>query len=269
MTVPLGHFTLLSSPHFPSPPADPPDLSPTLVRATAPPPTERSSASAAPAPVHPRTHRRISLRGTDPLAPSDTDVLALLLGQGRPSGAHVDLARRVLASLGGLAGLAEACCADLLTVRGLGSRRASVLSAAMELGRRSAGRRPERGQRLGAAADVFAHYRARLGSATTEEFWVLGLDVRHRLIFEACVARGSLTGVEVHPREVYRPLIRAAAAAVIFCHNHPSGDPTPSRQDFELTARLKEVGALCGITVLDHVVVAADGHVSLAERGWL
>jgi DNA repair protein RadC len=171
--------------------------------------------------------------------------------------------------MGGLGGLAQASVAEMLSVRGLGLARATVLTTAMELGRRSAGRRPERGQRLAAASEVYAHYRARLGSTSTEEFWVTGLDVRHRLIFEACVARGSLTGVEVHPREVFRPLIRAAAAAVIFCHNHPSGDPTPSRQDFDLTARLKEVGQLCGITVLDHVVVGADGYISLAERGWL
>jgi DNA repair protein RadC len=75
--------------------------------------------------------------------------------------------------------------------------------------------------------------------------------------------------VEVHPRDVFRPLIRGAAAAAIFCHNHPSGDPTPSRQDIDLTTRLREVGDLCGISVLDHVVVAADGFTSLADRGWL
>jgi DNA repair protein RadC len=144
-----------------------------------------------------------------------------------------------------------------------------LLAASLELGRRGAGRRPLPGQRLAAASEVYAHYRARLAAATSEEFWVLGLDVRHRLIFEACIARGSLTGVEVHPREVFRPLIRTSAAAALFCHNHPSGDPTPSRQDLELTARLKEVGGLCGISVLDHVVVGAEGYVSLAERGWL
>src|SRR4029450_7894801 len=99
----------------------------------------------------------------------------------------------------------------------------------------------------------------RLSLSPVEEFWALALDVRHRLQFELCVARGSLTGVEVHPREVFRPLIRSSAAAVIFCHNHPSGDPTPSRQDIELTSRLREVGELCGIAVLDHVVWAAGG----------
>jgi DNA repair protein RadC len=98
---------------------------------------------------------------------------------------------------------------------------------------------------------------------------MLALDVRHRLLFETCVARGSLTGVEVHPRDVFRTLIRGAAASVIFCHNHPSGDPAPSHQDLELTKRLREVGELCGIVVLDHVVVASDGFVSIASQGSL
>jgi DNA repair protein RadC len=241
---------------FAPPPARSASLSPATARACAGPPAGR--VRAAPTPSSSGAHAR-----------TDGELLAVLLGQGRPRGNHFDLARTLLSSAGGLGGLAQSSLPELLAVPGLGPTRATVLAAAMEIGRRSAGRRPERGQRLGDASEVYAHYRARLGSANTEEFWVMGLDVRHRLILEACVARGSLTGVEVHPREVFRPLIRAAAAAVIFCHNHPSGDPTPSRQDFDLTARLKEVGALCGIAVLDHVVVGAEGFVSLAERGWL
>src|SRR6185436_13774208 len=108
------------------------------------------------------------------------------------------------------------------------------IQAAVELGRRVAGSRPERGRRLAAASELWSHFRARLAFAPSEEFWVIGVDVRHRLLFESCIARGSLTGVEVHPREVFRPLIRASAAAALLCHNHPSGDPSPSRQDLEL-----------------------------------
>jgi DNA repair protein RadC len=81
-------------------------------------------------------------------------------------------------------------------------------------------------------------------------------------------ARGSLAGVEVHPRDIFRRLIRAGDAAVIFAHNYPSGDPNPPREDIGLTARLREVGEMCGIGVLDHVVVGFEGYVSMAERGW-
>jgi DNA repair protein RadC len=107
-----------------------------------------------------------------------------------------------------------------------------------------------------------------LGHVGHEEFWTVALDARHRVVSERCLARGSLTGVEVHPREVFRPLLREAAAAVLLVHNHPSGDPTPSRQDIELTTRLRQTGDLCGVSVLDHLVVASEGYVSLADRGW-
>jgi DNA repair protein RadC len=127
---------------------------------------------------------------------------------------------------------------------------------------------PKRGQRIGSAGDVAQYLRRKLETNQVEEFWAIALDVRHRVIAETMLSRGSLTGVEVHPRDAFRPLIAMGAAAVIFCHNHPSGDPTPSRQDLELTARLREVGEICGIAVLDHVVVAADGFVSMAENYW-
>jgi DNA repair protein RadC len=122
--------------------------------------------------------------------------------------------------------------------------------------------------RISSSGEVFAQLDD-IRSADREHFVVFDLNVRHQLIERRIVAIGSLTGVEVHPREVFRGAIANGAAALVMAHNHPSGDPTPSRQDLELTTRLKEVGALCGISVLDHVVVAADGYTSLAERGWL
>jgi DNA repair protein RadC len=206
---------------------------------------------------------RLAAHGPQHLA--DADLLAVILGQ--PS---LDTPHRLLATLGGLRGIAQATDADIQSAaRGVGPVRAAMIRAAIELGRRSVGERPQRGRRLGCASDIWTHYRARLASTPFEEFWAISLDARHRIIGEHCVARGSLTGVEVHPREVFRPLIRESAAAVLLCHNHPSGDPTPSRQDIELTTRLREVGSLCGIEVLDHVVVAAEGFISLADRGWL
>jgi DNA repair protein RadC len=214
-----------------------------------------------------RPRERLLTRG--PAALSDVELLAVLLGSGRPGQNVLQIAQDLLARLGDLRGLGEAPEAELCTQPGVGPARAAVIQAALELGRRATGSRPERGRYLGNAADVWTHYRARLSASQVEEFWVLALDVRHRVLFENCVARGSLTGVEVHPRDVFRTLIRSAAASVIFCHNHPSGDPAPSRQDVELTSRLRQVGELCGIRVLDHVVVASGGFVSFSERGLL
>jgi DNA repair protein RadC len=213
-----------------------------------------------------RPRERLAACGAHQL--SDDELLAIVLGAGRPGCSALELASAMLARSGGLAGLAQASARELCTHAGIGPARASMVQAALELGRRSVGQRPKRGRRLSAAAEVWAYFRARLALATVEEFWALSLDVRHRVQNETCLARGSLTGVEVHPRDVFCPLIRTSAAAVIFCHNHPSGDPAPSRQDIELTHRLREVGELCGISVLDHVIVGWEGFTSLAERGW-
>lgn len=125
-----------------------------------------------------------------------------------------------------------------------------------------------RGQRIGCAGDVYAAL-ADLRGADREHFVAFDLDARHRLIARRVVHIGTLVGVEVHPREVFRPAIANGAAAIIVAHGHPSGDPMPSRQDVEITARLREVAELVGIPLLDHVVVAKGGFVSLADRGWL
>jgi DNA repair protein RadC len=122
--------------------------------------------------------------------------------------------------------------------------------------------------RLSSSRDVVREL-ADIRAADREHFLAFDLDVRHRLIERRTVHIGTLSGVEVHPREVFRRAIANGAAALILAHNHPSGDPSPSRQDLELTARLRQVGELLGITVVDHVIVAGDGFVSLAERDWL
>lgn len=104
--------------------------------------------------------------------------------------------------------------------------------------------------------------------ASQEHFIVLDLDARNRVIERRLVHIGTLTGVEVHPREIFRGAIVNRAASVIFVHNHPSGDPVPSRLDLELTSRLRDIGELHGIAILDHVIVVETGFVSLADRQW-
>jgi DNA repair protein RadC len=202
------------------------------------------------------------------------DATAPISGDARPAelvaqvlGIAADKAADIVERAGGIVGFTNGTESDLLGA-GVPRRKVKPLRAAFELARLSIGKRPVLGQRLAGASDVFAHMRARLSGLAVEEFWAIAVDVRHRVVFDAMLARGSLTGVEIHPRDVFRPLIKAGAAAVLFCHNHPSGDPAPSRADVELTTRLREVGELCGIPVLDHVVVGADGYVSLAERNW-
>ena len=239
-----------------TPPSNPP----------APPPPDGQTEGPEPAPG-----KRPERLATRPAAPPSegmrqmpnrvATLVGLVLGQSAERGAEI------LAELRGLPGLAHASEAELARISH-SRRRARVVCAAFELARMSIGQRPRVGTRIAGAQDVWEHMRARLAGAPVEEFWAIAVDVRHRVLSDELLARGSMTGVEVHPRDVFRPLIKMGAASVIFVHNHPSGLPDPSRADIELTARLREVGELCGIAVLDHVVVASGGYVSFAERAW-
>jgi DNA repair protein RadC len=118
---------------------------------------------------------------------------------------------------------------------------------------------------VGRPEDVYRCVAARLAGLSQEVFLAIGVDIRNGLLDIVEVARGSVMGVEVHPREVFRPLVRMAAAGGVLVHNHPSGDPTPSAEDVDLTRRLREVGTLLGIPIIDHVVVGDRSFRSIAE----
>ncbi len=197
---------------------------------------------------------------------STEELLALVLGsgtRGRPADA---VARELLASAGGVAALSRAAPRELLEVAGVGQARAARVAAAFYLGRRGMAQLGAQDAALLDAEGVFRRLQPRLGGLAQEVFVVLALDARHRVLAELEVARGHLTGVDVHPREVFRPLIRQAAAAAVIAHNHPSGDPSPSAQDVALTLRLQAVGELVGIPILDHVIVTTNRFVSLVEH---
>ena len=117
--------------------------------------------------------------------------------------------------------------------------------------------------------DVFHHFRDSLAKEKRELFYVILLNNKNRKIREVKISEGSLTASLVHPREVYNPVIRESAAAVIFVHNHPSGDPAPSQEDIEITRRLKEVGDVMGVRVLDHVVIGVERYYSFSDSGIL
>jgi DNA repair protein RadC len=199
---------------------------------------------------------------------TDAELLALVVGtSSRGSGGVLQTCRELLVRFGGLAGLARCPPTELTQVPGIGRARACAVAAAVELARRLEGSELEPGAPIRCAADVYRRLRPRLARRGHEVFLVLALDAKHRVAAVRQVAQGSATSVEVHPREVFAPLVREAAAAVIVAHNHPSGDPEPSAQDEQLTARLKRAGEVLGIPLLDHVIVGASRFVSLSERG--
>ena len=198
---------------------------------------------------------------------SDAELLALLLGGGQATDAGVCLAGRVLDAAGGLARLDRLGRLDGASLPGFWPRRAAMLRAALELGRRAQALPLGVGTLVRDAESVWAHFRGRLPQLDREAFYVLLLDGKNRVQAEVRVSEGSLTAALVHPREVFSPAIRDGAAALILVHNHPSGDPTPSAEDVALTERLRQVGDLVGVRILDHVVVGRGRWVSMAESG--
>lgn len=212
---------------------------------------------------------RERLRDRGPGALHDAELLAILLRVGNRGESAVALAQRLLAKYGGLDGVASAGFSALSSLSGMGLAKASQIMAGFELGRRVSGRaRPFRPE-IRSARDVYDILGPRLRDEKKESFWVLLLDQRHRLQNAVRISEGSLSMTLVHPREAFQPAIRDSAAAVLFVHNHPSGDPEPSSDDWSLTGRLKECGEILGIRVLDHVVLGDHAWVSLEERGAL
>jgi len=210
---------------------------------------------------------RERLRAVGAAALADAELVALLLRTGGRGRDALSVARSLLAARGGLRGLAALTERELAAEPGVGPAKAAGLLAALEIGRRVATRLLRPGDGIRGPADVFRHFHARLRDASRERFLALLLDGRHRVIREVEISRGTLTASLVHPREVFRPALRDGAAALVVVHNHPSGDPTPSAEDRQVTDRLARAGELLGVRLLDHVVVAEHGYRSLREDG--
>src|SRR2546422_912819 len=205
---------------------------------------------------------REKLRARGPSALSDAELLALLVGSGSAKRSAIKigrlLARKTPSELAGWSTV------RWLLTPGIGPARAAALAAAFELGRRAA-ERPASSATIRGPEDVLIQVRD-LSRARREHFVVLLLNARHELQCRETVSIGSLNASIVHPRGVFLPAILHSAASVILVHNHPSGDPEPSEEDLSITRRLVQVGDLVGIGVLDHVIVAARGVVSLKAR---
>lgn len=217
----------------------------------------------------PRTERpRERLADAGPEALSEQELLACVLGRGIAGESVLVTAQRLLAAFGSLRGVAEASLEQLSAVHGIGPAKATQLKAAIEIARRVSRPLHAVNPVIDSAAAAAAILKPRLLEKRKEHFIAILLDVRHRLIRVAPIAVGSLSATLVHPRELFKEAIAASAAAVIVAHNHPSGDPQPSEADVTLTARLVEAGRLLGIEVLDHLIIASGGTVSLCESGW-
>jgi DNA repair protein RadC len=208
-----------------------------------------------------RPREKLARRGPEAL--SDAELVALLLRTGSAGKSALDVAESLLRDV---PEGAEAGFERLRRVRGVGPVRAAALAAAAELARR---RRPDPRPVVDGAAAAAGLVPASVRAARKEHFLVLCLNARRQLVHTETVSIGTLSASLVHPREVFSPAIAHSAAAVVAAHNHPSGDPTPSAEDRDVTRRLARCGELLGIPLADHVVVAEGGYFSFRERGLL
>ena len=195
----------------------------------------------------------------------DNELLALVIGSGSRRGGALTVANDVLAAHGGVHALAR-CSADVLArTKGIGRARAAQIVAAIELGRRTLATAAAERPRVTSARDAAQLLLPRFGSHGVEQFGIILLDTRHRVLRTAVIASGTTNTSVVEPREVFREAALGGASAIVAFHNHPSGDPTPSPDDVALTRRLAAAGVLMGIDLVDHIIVGDQRYCSLKE----
>ncbi|HEX9619104.1 MAG TPA: DNA repair protein RadC [Polyangiaceae bacterium] len=199
----------------------------------------------------------------------DAELIALLLGTGAQGQPAPLVAAKLLASVGGLSGLARVGPSVLAAHRGLGPAKAVRLAAALELGRRVGLGQTAARVRIVSFQDVVDWAKPRLAGLEHEELWLLSLDGQGGLKSTRRIAQGGVHGCALAARDVLVPALRDAASAIVVVHNHPSGDPAPSREDVHMTRELCRACDAVAVPLLDHVVVARGGASSLVELGLL
>lgn len=197
--------------------------------------------------------------------PSDqlTLSIATVIGHGKVNASTLTKARKIASRIS-----AGACIAELMSW-GLTETQSTLISASISIGRELCSAPLKVGERFSNSREIFNRYRARFYAARKENFVALNLNSKNQLIREVLISVGSLSTSVVHPREVFAPAVRDSSAAILFLHNHPSGDPAPSREDRECTARLVQAGKILGIRCLDHIVLGFDDYFSFADAGAL
>jgi len=214
-------------------------------------------------PVDERPREKLLHRGVGNL--SDAELLAILIRMGSKGVTAVDLARRLFADERTLHEISLLSVEEIKRC-GIGESRAIALVAAFELAKRLPETKRKDRFTIQSPEDIVQRFGAKFKDLVQEEFWVFPLNSINRLLEPKQITKGILSSSLAHPRECFREAITQSAAAVIFVHNHPSGNPEPSQDDIAITKQLVEAGKIIGIAVHDHIIIAADRFVSLADR---
>jgi len=218
-------------------------------------------------PKNERPRERLLEQGPQHL--TEAELLGILLGKGTRRKTAIDLARELLDRYESLQKLFSRSPSELTTVKGIGSAKAAILSAAFELVRRIQSRKDTDKPLFKRSSDVAGHYLPLMRDLRKEVFKVLLLNRANRFIREVFISEGTLDASVVHPRDVFKEALLEPAAGIILIHNHPSGNPSPSDEDLRITKQLVEAGRLLGIKVYDHIILAGETYRSLADEGLL
>lgn len=216
-------------------------------------------------PKQDRPRERLLQQGAQHL--TEAELLGILIGKGTQRKTAIDLARELLDRYESLENLVTRSPSELMKIKGIGSAKAAILSAAFQLARQIQVKRTTNRPAFKRSSDVKDHYLPLMRDLRKEVFKVLLLSRANRLIKEVTISEGTLDASIVHPREVFREALLESAAGVILLHNHPSGNPAPSEEDLRITKQLVEAGRVMGIKVYDHIILAGDEHRSLADEG--
>jgi len=197
---------------------------------------------------------------------SNTELIALLIGSGTKEASAIALAGQVLAMTGtGLTALKGASPEELLAIKGIGEASASRILAAAELGLRITAETPYGRQRIFEADDVYRMLAPEFSGEKQEIVVELLLNAKYEVIGREVISKGGIVSAFVEPRDVFRPAIKRGATGIIVAHNHPSGDPTPSKDDLTATEKVEKAGEMIGVKLIDHIIIGSGRHVSLRD----
>ncbi len=199
---------------------------------------------------------------------SDAELIAILISTGNTNESAVDVAQKILSSVSNkLSELGKTAVSDLKKIKGVGSVKAIKVLAAIELGRRRKEELVHEKKQIRTSKDIFEYFHPILADSKHEEFWVLYLNRANKIIGSKRISEGGVSGTVVDPKIVFKSAVDELASSIALCHNHPSGNPNPSREDETITQKLKSAGKLLDIGVVDHIIITESSYYSFADQG--
>lgn len=213
-----------------------------------------------------RPKEKLLTYGADTL--NNSELLAIILRTGTRTENVIDLSERLLKEMDGLDGILDASVGDITSIKGIKSGKASQILALAELFKRfKTLRSGKREIRISSPSDLVDVLEGEMSCLNQEVLKVVLLNTKNCIIGVKDIFKGSLNSSIVHPREIFKAAINKNSASIIICHNHPSGDPAPSKEDINITLRIKECGSIIGIHLLDHIIIGKNKYISLKEEG--